>query len=215
MPKMDGLTFLQSLRRQPMPLAATPAIVISTEAAPQDVEAARRAGANFYLVKPVAQDTLDPVCRSVLRDRRVNEFLEQFLIEGRELVEQATEDLLALEEAPEDRARLDSAFRGFHTLKGVAGIVEFAAMSRVLHAAEGSLAAIRSGDQPLSAELVTDYLFCLDQVAQWLDELEREDRLPTVPDATADALVARFRARPPPKCRRRCRPNRRTGSRRC
>jgi two-component system chemotaxis response regulator CheY len=58
MPKMDGLTFLQSLRRQPMPLAATPAIVISTEAAPKDVEAARRAGANFYLVKPVAQDTL-------------------------------------------------------------------------------------------------------------------------------------------------------------
>src|ERR1044071_1098047 len=49
MPKMDGLTFLRTLRRQPMPLAATPAIVVSTEAAPQDVEAARRAGGNFYL----------------------------------------------------------------------------------------------------------------------------------------------------------------------
>jgi len=58
MPKMDGLTFLKSLRRQPMPLAATPAIVVSTEAAPQDLDAARLAGANFYLVKPVAQDTL-------------------------------------------------------------------------------------------------------------------------------------------------------------
>src|SRR5215208_3193616 len=58
MPKMDGLTFLKSLRRQPMPLGATPAIVISTEAASQDFEAARRAGANFYLVKPLAQDIL-------------------------------------------------------------------------------------------------------------------------------------------------------------
>jgi two-component system chemotaxis response regulator CheY len=58
MPKMDGLTFLKSLRRQPMPLAATPAIVVSTEAALQDVEAARRAGGNFYLVKPLTQDTL-------------------------------------------------------------------------------------------------------------------------------------------------------------
>ena len=58
MPKMDGLTFLKSLRRQPMPLAATPAIVVSTEAAPQDVEAARRAGGNCYLVKPLTQDTL-------------------------------------------------------------------------------------------------------------------------------------------------------------
>ena len=58
MPKMDGLTFLRTLRRQPLPLAGTPAIVTSTEATPQDAEAARLAGANFYLVKPVAQDTL-------------------------------------------------------------------------------------------------------------------------------------------------------------
>jgi two-component system chemotaxis response regulator CheY len=58
MPKMDGLTFLKSLRRQQLPLAATPALVISTEAAPKDVEAARAAGANFYLVKPIAQATL-------------------------------------------------------------------------------------------------------------------------------------------------------------
>src|SRR3954453_22129060 len=58
MPKMDGLTFLRTLRRQPLPLAGTPAIVISTEATPQDAGAARLAGANFYLVKPVAQDTL-------------------------------------------------------------------------------------------------------------------------------------------------------------
>jgi two-component system, chemotaxis family, sensor kinase CheA len=128
----------------------------------------------------------------VLRDRVVNEFLEQFLIEGRELVEQATEDLLALEQAPNQRAELDSAFRGFHTLKGLAGIVEFAAMSRVLHAAEDSLAAVRSGKRPVTGELVTDLLFCIDQVAQWLDELEREGRLPTVSDAAADALVALF-----------------------
>ena len=58
MPKMDGLTFLRSLRRQRLPLGATPAVVISTEAAPRDVEAARAAGANFYLMKPITQDTL-------------------------------------------------------------------------------------------------------------------------------------------------------------
>ena len=55
-------------------------------------------------------------------------------------------------------ARLDSAFRGFHTLKGLAGIVEFAAMSRVVHAAEDSLAAIRAGDRPVTGELITEYL---------------------------------------------------------
>ena len=60
----------------------------------------------------------------------MNEFVEQFLIEGRELVAQGNDDLLALEEQPDDRERLDGAFRGFHTLKGAAGIVDFVAMSR-------------------------------------------------------------------------------------
>jgi two-component system chemotaxis response regulator CheY len=58
MPKMDGITFLRTLRRQKLPLAATPVLVTSTEAAPQDAEVARAAGANFYLVKPVPAEAL-------------------------------------------------------------------------------------------------------------------------------------------------------------
>ena len=59
MPQMDGFTFLKTLRRQTAPISSVPALVISTEAGPQDMAAARAAGANFYLVKPVRQDTLD------------------------------------------------------------------------------------------------------------------------------------------------------------
>jgi two-component system chemotaxis response regulator CheY len=58
MPQMDGLTFLRAVRANALPVAATPALVTSTEAGPQDVAAARRAGANYYLVKPVSPDTL-------------------------------------------------------------------------------------------------------------------------------------------------------------
>jgi two-component system chemotaxis response regulator CheY len=58
MPQMDGITFLQVLRRQAGSEAGIPALVTSTESAAQDLEAARRAGANFYLVKPLTQDTL-------------------------------------------------------------------------------------------------------------------------------------------------------------
>src|SRR3954465_5384110 len=70
----------------------------------------------------------------------MNEFVEQFLLESTDLVAQATDDLLALEETPGDKDRLDGAFRAFHTLKGAAGIVDFAAMARALHAAEDILA---------------------------------------------------------------------------
>jgi two-component system chemotaxis response regulator CheY len=58
MPQMDGLSFLKVLRRQALPAAATPAVVISTEAADRDAAAARAAGANHYLVKPVSQNAL-------------------------------------------------------------------------------------------------------------------------------------------------------------
>ena len=58
MPQMDGLTFLKVLRRQAGTMSSLPALVTSTEAAAQDATAARAAGANFYLVKPVSQERL-------------------------------------------------------------------------------------------------------------------------------------------------------------
>ncbi|MGZ3278658.1 MAG: chemotaxis protein CheA [Phenylobacterium sp.] len=122
----------------------------------------------------------------------MDEFLQQFLTESRELVEQATEDLLALEQAPEDAARLDSAFRAFHTLKGAAGIIEFPAMGRLLHAAEDVLSGVRAGDRPVTIDLVSHCLSALDQVIQWLDVMEISGAPPTDADAAADRLAARF-----------------------
>jgi two-component system chemotaxis response regulator CheY len=58
MPKMDGLTFIKALRAKDLPLAATPALITSTESGNQDHQAARTAGANLYLTKPVAAVTL-------------------------------------------------------------------------------------------------------------------------------------------------------------
>ena len=58
MPQMDGLSFLKALRRQETAIAGIPALVTSTEARSQDIDAARAAGANYYLVKPLSQDAL-------------------------------------------------------------------------------------------------------------------------------------------------------------
>ena len=51
MPKLDGYGFLKELRRQDIDQA--PAIMVSTEAEPNDRQLAYRAGANLYLIKPV------------------------------------------------------------------------------------------------------------------------------------------------------------------
>jgi two-component system chemotaxis response regulator CheY len=58
MPRMDGITFLRSLRSGAPDAATVPALMISTESEMQDVSEARAAGANFYLVKPVTETEL-------------------------------------------------------------------------------------------------------------------------------------------------------------
>jgi two-component system chemotaxis sensor kinase CheA len=126
----------------------------------------------------------------------MNEFLEQFVIESRELIAQANQDLLALENRPNDKPRLDSAFRAFHTLKGGAGIVDFAAMGRGLHAAEDLLSAVRAGKRELSSTLISAWLASLDTVEAWLKTIEATDELPdsATAEKDADALLARFGA---------------------
>ncbi|MBV1800567.1 Hpt domain-containing protein [Siccirubricoccus sp. G192] len=75
----------------------------------------------------------------------MSELLDQFLLEGRELIQQATDDLLALERHPGDAARLDGAFRAVHTLKGSVALFDLVPMERALHAAEDLLDAVRDG----------------------------------------------------------------------
>jgi two-component system chemotaxis response regulator CheY len=58
MPQMDGLTFLRSLRQSAGAIASIPALITSTESGEQDFAAARAAGANYYLVKPIAPQSL-------------------------------------------------------------------------------------------------------------------------------------------------------------
>jgi len=122
----------------------------------------------------------------------MNEFVEQFVIEGRELVAQGNDDLLALEERPDDQERLDSAFRALHTLKGAAGIVDFVAMGRALHAAEDALSAVRSGVAPVTAPLIDLCLACLDQVGAWIDLMQAGGDVPEGADTAADDLIRRF-----------------------
>jgi len=58
MPRMDGFSFLRALRRGAPDVATLPALVITTEADAQDIDDARAAGGNFYLIKPISQPDL-------------------------------------------------------------------------------------------------------------------------------------------------------------
>jgi two-component system chemotaxis sensor kinase CheA len=120
----------------------------------------------------------------------MDELIEQFLIEGRELVQQASDDLMALEESPSDAGRIDSAFRAVHTLKGSVGFFDFAVMGELLHVAEDLLGAVRDGRQTATPAIISALLACIGASDGWIDSIERTGILP--PDA--DALGRTLRA---------------------
>ena len=118
---------------------------------------------------------------------------EQFVTEARELILQATDNLIALERdgGPE---RVDSVFRAFHTLKGSAGVVELPAMSIMLHAAEDLLDSVRHGTHVAGAEIVDAALACLDQVSRWVDNFEAAGALPSRAGEDGRAMAERLRS---------------------
>ena len=124
----------------------------------------------------------------------MNPLHEQFITEARELIAQATDDLLALDREGPTPERVDRVFRAFHTLKGSAGIVELPAMGMMLHAAEDMLAAIHAGHIAADAAVVDAGLACLDQVSKWVDDFEAHATLPFGAAEDARAMAERLRA---------------------
>jgi two-component system chemotaxis sensor kinase CheA len=124
----------------------------------------------------------------------VNPLHEQFVIEARELVHQATDDLIAMERDGFVPGRIDRAFRAFHTLKGSAGVVALPAMTLALHAAEDLLAAINAGKLAASAAAVDEALACLDKVSAWVNDFEASGSLPSSAGDDARLIAERLRA---------------------
>lgn len=107
----------------------------------------------------------------------MNELLEQFLTEGRELIEEASGSLLALERSPDDEGLVNQVFRSVHTLKGNAGLFDYPALIEVLHAGEELMVAVRGGQFRLTPDMVDALLSASDVVRSFLDEIEASEKL--------------------------------------
>lgn len=124
----------------------------------------------------------------------MNDLLKQFLVETRELVQSATEDLLALEAAPGDAGTVNRVFRAFHTLKGSVGLFDFPEWFSLLHAAEDGLSGARAGAVAVDAVLIDLSLETLDATARWADAVESTEQLPGSAAAEAGVIAGRYRS---------------------
>ncbi len=124
----------------------------------------------------------------------MDDLLQHFIVEAHELIQQATDDLLALERDPQAAASMDSAFRAVHTLKGSVGLFDFAPMGLALHAAEDLLGALKEKRVGIDVHVIDSLLACIDQAERWVGVIEETGQLPPDADETGYLLARALRS---------------------
>ncbi|MGZ4954369.1 MAG: ATP-binding protein [Methylobacter sp.] len=101
----------------------------------------------------------------------MNPLLEQFLSEARDCLQGIAEKVMQLENDPGSTMMMNELFRLVHTLKGNSGLFDFPEMTRVLHAGEDMMDAVRDGRISYSQELADRLLDAMDFVNLLVDEI--------------------------------------------
>lgn len=124
---------------------------------------------------------MEPMLDSELRD--------DFLVEAGELVQRLSEQLVALEQAPEDAELLNAVFRAFHTVKGGAGFLALEPMVHMCHHAEDLLNEARNGAVVLKPAQMDALLEALDLLNVMMEALAQGASMPHAPDSLLQRLL--------------------------
>lgn len=123
------------------------------------------------------------------------EILQDFLVEAGEILEQLSEQLVDLEQNPEDKALLNAIFRGFHTVKGGAGFLQLTALVDCCHYAENVFDVLRNGQRKVDSDLMDIVLQALDAVNEMFETVRAGGEPERADPQLIDSLS--FYAKPP------------------
>lgn len=99
------------------------------------------------------------------------EILQDFLVEAGEILEKLNEQLVDLENSPDDNELLNAVFRGFHTIKGGASFLSLTCVVEVCHRSEDVFNLLRNGERHVNAQLMDVILPVLDVLNGQFDAL--------------------------------------------
>ena len=101
----------------------------------------------------------------------VSQYLEIFIDETKEHLQNLSQQLMVLEEEPDNADTINEIFRAAHSLKGMAGTMGYKRMQHLTHIMENALSEIRNGKMTVNAELVDVLFQCLDALEAYLDNI--------------------------------------------
>jgi len=104
------------------------------------------------------------------------DILQDFLVEAGEILELLSEQLVELENNPEDKELLNAIFRGFHTVKGGAGFLSMTELVDACHGAENVFDVLRQGQRSVSPELMDVILQSLDTINEMFAHIQNREQ---------------------------------------
>ena len=117
-----------------------------------------------------------------------DEILQDFLVEAGEILERLNEQLVELEQRPDDHELLNAVFRGFHTIKGGAGFLGLDNLVTVCHRSEDIFNLLRNGQKQVTSQLMDTVLPVLDVLNAQFDQLRTAEEPDPAPPELITAL---------------------------
>lgn len=102
----------------------------------------------------------------------VSQYLEIFIDETKEHLQNLNEQLLIIEKEPDNTDTINEIFRAAHSLKGMAGTMGYKRMQKLTHQMENVFSEIRNGKMKVDANLVDILFQCLDALEEYLDNIQ-------------------------------------------
>lgn len=101
----------------------------------------------------------------------VSQYLEIFVEETKEHLQSLNDNILALENEPENKDTINEIFRSAHSLKGMAGTMGYKRMQTLTHDMENVFSEIRNDKLKVTSDLVDILFQCLDALEAYLDNI--------------------------------------------
>ncbi len=101
----------------------------------------------------------------------VSQYLGVFLDEASEHIQTLSDQLLVLENDPENEDAINEIFRAAHSLKGMAGTMGYKRLQRMTHDTEDVFSAVRSGQMKVTGGLIDVLFQALDAIDAYVETI--------------------------------------------
>ena len=102
----------------------------------------------------------------------VSQYLDIFIDETREHLQNLNTQILALEQDAENMDTVNEIFRAAHSLKGMAGTMGYKRMQTLTHDMENVFSEVRNGAIKVNAEMIDILFQCLDALEEYLATIQ-------------------------------------------